>query len=143
MGTWEHMPTKQQGPSTTSGLALFFARLAVAAIIVPVVVVTTLVYIGWIDLALIIGSIAFVIIVGSRLSDPFARAVKRFGDKLGLVIGGLLRRLLLIPFFLFVMAPLAWLQRRRKIDVLERELDPQADSYWKPVKPSTSYERTY
>ncbi len=133
----------QRSDRESSGLSLFLARLMVAEIIVPVVVVSVLVFIGWIDLALIIGFIAFIIIAGSRLSDPFARAVKRFGDKLGLLIGGLLRRLLLIPFFLIVMAPLAWLQRLRKIDVLERDLDPQADSYWKPVKPSGSYERTY
>ena len=112
-------------------------------LILPGIAVAVLVTLHWYFLALMVIVLGLTLMVGSLVSVQFAARRKQFEHQLSQGSGALIRALLLVPFFIIVLAPLAWTQRLFRRDLLHRNWESEAPSYWFDHYGSSDYERPY
>jgi len=79
----------------------------------------------------------------SRLIPPLFRAIYRLWLGFSVVLGYFISRILLTIIFFLVLTPTGLIMRMVGKDPMERKLDPDAPSYWRPKEKSedTSIER--
>jgi hypothetical protein len=134
MTSWHQMPAVSQPPSRGSWV-LF---------IVPVLVAGVLYLLGHPTAAVIIALIGLSIGIGTHLSSAFKRLFERLALKLAELAGSLLSALLLLPFYMLIMAPIAAFRRAGGGDPLKLDIDPKALSYWEEHGPmSGRYDRPF
>ena len=133
MFTWSEMPPRH-APKPPNSWVMF---------VVPLGVASTFVALGHPKLGIVVGCVGVAIGVGNVTSRRFSTAFKRVAVGLSQVLGALLRWLLLAPFYVMVMAPLALVGRISSKDRLELTIHKSQKSYWTPPAQSKGYDRPY
>lgn len=84
-----------------------------------------------------------VVLCVARLIPPLFRTIYRFWVGLSVVLGYFISRIILTVLFFVVVMPIGFVMRLVGKDPMERKLDPDAPTYWKPREPEadTSIER--
>ena len=132
------MPAPPQSKGKVSWLVHLMADL------VPFLVAGLFFYLGHLTAAVVVTVLAVIIVAGAHLSAAFRRGVDRVGLKAAQAIGGILRAVLLLPFYLLIMAPIAVVRRLAGADPLKLTLDAEAKSYWQDHGPMTNrYDRPF
>ena len=134
MVKWSQMPAvpDQKGP----------ARWPM--VVVPAIVALAFYWMGYPTVALVLIAIAAVLGIGTMVSPRFERAVHRLAAWLSVTAGALLGWLLLMPFYMLLMVPMAMVNRFSGGDRLQLKIDRSATSYWNDHGPmSGRYERPY
>jgi hypothetical protein len=112
-------------------------------ILVPFLVAGVLFWQNHLKIAAFVAVAGLIINIGNEVSPGFARGFRRFGVAASRFIGAILRCILLVPFFVFVMVPMATFQRIAGRDLLKTGLEPGLLSYWEKRPASPDYERQY
>jgi|LSQX01.3.fsa_nt_gb hypothetical protein len=86
-------------------------------------------------MALVVWSVAGVVLVSGFFVPPVFRAIERLGQWLGWLVGTILTWGLLAPFYYLVFLPMHLAQRVRGKDPLARSLHTGAPTYWSPRAP--------
>jgi hypothetical protein len=133
MFTWSEMPPRD-APIPPKRWVMF---------VVPLVVASILVALGHQTFGVVVGCMGVAIGVGTVTSKAFAKAFEGFAARLSMVLGALLRWLLLAPFYVVVMAPLALARRISSKDPLHLTVDKSQTSYWTKPPQSSGYDRPY
>ena len=118
--SWQ-LPLPEKKSATTMTLAKWGIALAVAALFA---------HYGHFKMAWIVTSIASTITLLAFFAPGAHAAIERFLTKLGLILGGLLTWILLVPFFFLVVTAVAVVLRVRGIDPMARRPDPTVTTYW-------------
>jgi hypothetical protein len=94
-------------------------------------------------IAALVALIGLIVNGGKKVSPGFTGGFRRFSLVISASAGTVLRCLLLVPFFMFLMVPMAMLQRITGRDLLKIDLEEDVESYWGKTVSSTDYERPY
>ena len=111
--------------------------------VIPSLVATLVFYLGHQVAAGVIFVVGLSIGVGTLASPGFARTFERMASFLSLSFGTILRWLLLAPFYIVLMAPMAFINRLSGNDPLQLELDKTSETYWSTPPKSSGYDRPY
>jgi hypothetical protein len=79
----------------------------------------------------------------TRLIPPLFRSIFRFWVRMSVILGYFVSRILLTIIFFIVITPTGFIMKIVGKDPMERKLDPDAPTYWKPREhqEDTSVER--
>ncbi len=133
MFTWSEMPDPLPTPAHRRWV-MFVAPCLVAVIVY---------YLGHHVAAGVLLAVGITVGIGTLVSVGFARAFERMAAFLSLSLGTGLRWVLLAPFYLLFMTPMALFNRLWAHDPLQLGLDKTKETYWSTPPKSSGYDRPY
>jgi hypothetical protein len=98
--------------------------------LVAAAVGTLMFYLGHSVIAVIIWTIAGVLIVSGTLIKPVYRKIEAFGQRLGRIVAILLTWLLLCPFYYLFFFPMALLHKGKSQKIFSSPNPETSNSYW-------------
>ena len=133
MRSWDSMPSVLPEPTPRR-----FVHL-----LAPILIAGVLLLLGHRLAACILAVVGLTIYILTLLNRRVQILMGVFARHLSSGVGALMRALLLFPFYILMMAPLALVQRATGKDPLGLDLESKRQSYWTAHSGHAGYERPY
>lgn len=110
---------------------------------VPLLVACALAGFGQLFAAALVASLGCLLAVATMIHKGFRVFILQLTKRVSVFVGVVLRYLLLTPFYLLIMTPLAGYQRAFGKGRISLDINKKRKTYWEEAQPSKDYEHPY